>query len=638
MYLLIILGIVFLIVVIGIVLLIVYFGSPSGNAIHDKTEEEQEVLKEEVPNEEVPKDITNEFQVVYFNHKKNVGDLVGPWLYSKITGKVSQKGASRLAIVGSVCSTIKNAHHWGTGNMFANHKGSETNTIHALRGPLTSLTCEKDVPCGDPALLCPLYYNPSNQTKKHKLGVIPHYVDFEDVSNVASNDIYIINPQQDVESFIQEICSCEMTISSTLHGLILCIAYGIPTKWVQWSKRIAGGNFKYYDFFTSLYECTNQELRDVIEVVKSDPWKNGLPERLSDHEAWKIRDFKIPNIDEIVQKVFVHHIPSDLCEDLLSVCPFSEPEPICLKIQNSNLDRCKSCITPQFSNYMKYITGEDDIEFLTAQNRNQYIKDTYGSNAYLKVLIFFKHMPTQKVCSSIRENFPKITLVLFTNDIHKSGEPTGIKLCDKIISMTTSYQFKTLKGIDISDKLIHVGNRCPDEFLRGSINKSAKKAIFYYGAKYSIRKEFLESQHHNWDIIEHSFPKEKYAKNTRHLTLETSKQLYNYSYAFATGYDFTGSSQKCDQYYLVAKIFEIMGSGVLLLCDDRGIRHELQSLGFLEGKHYLRINNENAEDIRQFIDDNPEEVMNIRKRGHQLVKQAYTIARACQSINEKLQI
>ena len=48
------------------------------------------------------------------------------------------------------------------------------------------------------------------------------------------------------------MCACEVIVSSSLHGLIIADAYGIPTVWAKFGNDINGNDFKFYDYYWSL--------------------------------------------------------------------------------------------------------------------------------------------------------------------------------------------------------------------------------------------------------------------------------------------------------------------------------------------------------------------------------------------------
>jgi hypothetical protein len=194
--------------------------------------------------------------------------------------------------------------------------------------------------------------------------------------------------------------------------------------------------------------------------------------------------------------------------------------------------------------------------------------------------------------------------------------------------MTNPIHFKHFFNLNVHPKLLHFGNRCPDEFLQTNLNYSSEDAIFFYGVQYHLRAEFLDVAENNWKVVTHERPREITA-----CAVETATEMYKYTYAFTTGYDFSGSAQKCNVYYLVAKFFEIMGSGCLLLCDDTGVKEELNALGFFENEHYLNINKQNSAQVRDFVTSNPQKVKEIRTKAHELVKSKYTVQKACEKIN-----
>ena len=133
--------------------------------------------------------------------------------------------------------------------------------VLAVRGPLTrQYLLSKGVECpeiyGDPILLLRYFYNPTID-KKYKIGIIPHYADYDDEKfNTLRNDsrVLFINMKgyANWRDVVNHILSCEYIISSSLHGLIVSEAYSIPNLWIKVSDKIRGGEFKYQDYFQSI--------------------------------------------------------------------------------------------------------------------------------------------------------------------------------------------------------------------------------------------------------------------------------------------------------------------------------------------------------------------------------------------------
>jgi pyruvyltransferase len=157
--------------------------------------------------------------------------------------------------------------HWGKTN---NECRLAPKVIHAVRGPLTRnklIAMNVDCPAvfGDPALLFPIFYQPSIK-RSYKLGVIPHFLDLASpVLRTLRNDdrvkiIRVVHSRLEYLPisnrrylrFVDDICRCEKIVSASLHGLIVADAYGIPVHWMTMSKRATLDGFKYHDYFASV--------------------------------------------------------------------------------------------------------------------------------------------------------------------------------------------------------------------------------------------------------------------------------------------------------------------------------------------------------------------------------------------------
>ena len=183
---------------------------------------------------------------------------------------------------------------WGSGV-----SGQERSFVHpekilSVRGQKTKEFCDRyGVPCpevyGDPALLLPLVYQPRRgvqcsiaassvqevQKASYRLGIIPHVVDLhhpviEEIREKHADEILIIDlaHYKKWTDVIDEICSCERVLSSSLHGLIVSDAYQVPNCWIELSGNIPGGYFKYRDYGESVNRLLDKpfQINSITDV------------------------------------------------------------------------------------------------------------------------------------------------------------------------------------------------------------------------------------------------------------------------------------------------------------------------------------------------------------------------------------
>lgn len=156
--------------------------------------------------------------------------------------------------VGSILwLSLPNYQIWGSGFLRAKDtfKGGK---IYAVRGKYTAkklidLGYPECNVYGDPALLLPLIYKPNK--KKEGVGIVPHYTEYEDFKKKYPVHKIINLNTYNIEKTIDEICSCDYILSTSLHGVIVAHAYGIPALWIKY-KQLASDDFKYKDYFSSV--------------------------------------------------------------------------------------------------------------------------------------------------------------------------------------------------------------------------------------------------------------------------------------------------------------------------------------------------------------------------------------------------
>jgi len=216
----------------------------------------------------------------------NWGDAFCADMMSKLSGQTYQVTNNhfelgKIVAAGSVMSAAKNNDLvWGTGCIMPGATCSKNSMILAVRGPLTRKELlKKGIACpevyGDPALLLPLVYQAPIVEKTHKYGLIPHYIDHhtEAVENARRLGIKIIDICQSTEHLLRDIHSVEVLMSSSLHGLILADAYGIPNIRISITGNLVGKDFKFEDYYASvdrrIRDCHHISLNTTMSSIES---------------------------------------------------------------------------------------------------------------------------------------------------------------------------------------------------------------------------------------------------------------------------------------------------------------------------------------------------------------------------------
>lgn len=251
-------------------------------------------------------------------HKANWGDDLNIFFLSKIFKKDlvvyqnSIKGKKNKAVnymlIGSMIhDCTPETIIWGSG-VLADDNAHELRyhpkQVLAVRGKLTrEYLLQHGVECpevyGDPALLLPLFYPRKNIEKKYRFGIIPHIYDEKHpaLQTLRNNPEVLIISMKDYNDWhevIDKICSCEMILSSSLHGIIVSDAYHVPNCWIEFSDKVIGRGFKFRDYYSSV----KKNIKHPIHIDRSI--------NLEDFWSYK-EDWQEPQID---------------LQPLIDVCPF----------------------------------------------------------------------------------------------------------------------------------------------------------------------------------------------------------------------------------------------------------------------------------------------------------------------------
>lgn len=221
----------------------------------------------------------------------NVGDLIGPFLHKQITGEEAQHGKPGTGVTlacGSIAHLAKKDDTvWTCGCSSSKDWPNPEATYLSCRGPLTHqriVTAGGECPkvFGDAGLVVPRFLPvpKDRDADLWKIGIVPHYVDGEVVREMygGMDGVVTISPLMPIEDFVEQLLCCATVWSSSLHGLILAHAYGIPCRWVRFSDAVRSGYFKYHDHMASVglighkpLEHSGQRPMNLAEMLATIP-------------------------------------------------------------------------------------------------------------------------------------------------------------------------------------------------------------------------------------------------------------------------------------------------------------------------------------------------------------------------------
>ena len=227
----------------------------------------------------------------------NFGDAISATVVAHVSGRsVAHAGPGRaeLIAIGSLMHVVRKnyadgrSHRpilWGTGQLgHVNRDFLRHVDIALLRGPLSAslLGFEHDH-FGDPGLLVADALGARLERGDH-VGIVPHHTlqnDPELHALVAREPrLRLIDVAGDAAEVCRQIGSCAHVVSSSLHGLIVADAYGVPSTWLD---PVGQNRFKYHDYAASVGRPLRLPftLEDIGKTLGSLPdgplpWQDGI--------------------------------------------------------------------------------------------------------------------------------------------------------------------------------------------------------------------------------------------------------------------------------------------------------------------------------------------------------------------------
>ena len=195
----------------------------------------------------------------------NLGDVLNPYVVEKLSGRPPRyvpRGKCLLAIGSTIKFATEETVVWGAGTPRMSDRLHPKAHYRAVRGPLTrELVLQSGGECpkvyGDPSWFLPRLYRPNRATRRYRLGLVLHHSDEGEVrAGEGVKPVSVLRGSyQEIEGFVDELHECDCVLSTSLHGLIVAHAYGIPARWCEVPDSAAplpGDGTKFHDYLLSV--------------------------------------------------------------------------------------------------------------------------------------------------------------------------------------------------------------------------------------------------------------------------------------------------------------------------------------------------------------------------------------------------
>lgn len=199
----------------------------------------------------------------------NFGDAISAHVVSYVSGRKVEHARPRhadLFAVGSMLQTARRAFQegprqegaktwiWGTGTLgVVNRDFLKNVSVGCVRGPISAALLKLDTEqFGDPGLLINEVLSDVPK-RTDRIGIVPHHTLMDDPvlkALIAADPAYLlIDPRAVAKDVCLQIASCAHVFASSLHGLIVADAYGVPNTWVD---PVGQSRLKYHDYAASI--------------------------------------------------------------------------------------------------------------------------------------------------------------------------------------------------------------------------------------------------------------------------------------------------------------------------------------------------------------------------------------------------
>lgn len=247
-------------------------------------------------------------RLFYFDGFANFGDRIAHDIVAAVSGRpvvASPPGEADLFALGSIMRQVAKVTKqpraggkpavWGSGIMGLQGPEVRVDNIHfaAVRGPLTQTLLDLGpIALGDPGLLITDVVAPV--PRGERIGVLCHVSDkpapetLERLRADGRFDLIAVGTEDHLAT-VRAIAACGHVVSSSLHGLIVADAYGVPNTWMVNSRIHTGGAFKFHDYALSVRRLLNVPVRleDLPGLADAGAFGTATPAHFDQVQALK---------------------------------------------------------------------------------------------------------------------------------------------------------------------------------------------------------------------------------------------------------------------------------------------------------------------------------------------------------------
>ncbi len=225
-------------------------------------------------------------KLYWWTDTPNFGDAINPLIVSHVSGRDvawAEPQDADLFAIGSVMPFVRQAANaserrplvWGSGCLNAMRRDFvERATFAAVRGPLSAEWLGLSVTrFGDPALLMPDVLG-APVAADGKVRIVPHFKLLDQTRRAArslGDEVEVVDVRDDALDVVRRIAASRLVLSSSLHGLIVADAFGIPNLWLDPDGNHRSPRFKFYDYACAVGRGLSRplDLADMAEAVRA---------------------------------------------------------------------------------------------------------------------------------------------------------------------------------------------------------------------------------------------------------------------------------------------------------------------------------------------------------------------------------